>query len=199
MFKNSIVLLSLTLTIPVLDASKSGIINVFPNCSTVSGNLAQNCGFETGTFEGWDQSGDTSSTTVDMDAAHSGSFGARIGPVRDLGFLSQTLATVPGQLYTLSFWMRSAGRPNQFLLYWDGAPISTCVGFPETPSPGLSAASAASAASFDQFEFEGLVASGDRTVLTFGFFNRPDYFFLDDVVLIASPSSPESKVAPKSN
>src|SRR5262249_431395 len=99
MLKSSLVSLSLVLPVPSLakgqekkvNASKNGAINVFPDCSQVPGNLVRNCGFETGNFEGWRQSGDTSFTTVAMNAAHSGNFGAQIGPTQFTGFLTQSV------------------------------------------------------------------------------------------------------------
>ncbi len=196
MLKNSLVSLSLMLAVSALAvaqekktaASNKGAINVFPDCVNVPGNLVRNCGFETGNFEGWTQSGDTSFTMVTGDAAHSGNFGAQIGPERFPGFLTQTLATVPGQLYDLSFWMRSSGQPNQFMLYWDGTPISNCTGFPTTATP-----MANGVPQFDQFFFSALPpASGGNMVITFGFFNRFDFFFFDDVVMVPSPSGAQA-------
>ena len=196
MLKSSLVSLSLVLAVPSLakgqekkvNASKNGAINVFPDCSQVPGNLVRNCGFETGNFEGWRQSGDTSFTTVTMNAAHSGNFGAQIGPTQFPGFLTQTVATVPGQPYDLSFWMRSSGQPNQFMLYWNGTPISNCLSFPTTATP-----MANGAPQFDQFFFSALPpADGDSTVMTFGFFNPPDFFFFDDVVVVPSPSGAQA-------
>ncbi len=183
MSKNSLVLLSLMLGA----ASNQGVINVFPNCENVPGNLIQNCGFESGNFDGWAQSGDTSFTVVTMDAAHSGTYGAKLGPERFAGFLTQVVPTIVGQRYDLSFWMRSAGQPNQFLLYWDGMPISNCQGFPTTASPG------ADAIVHDQMFYPALSPSrGTFTVLTLGFFNATDFFFLDDVVLVPSTSGAQT-------
>jgi len=196
MLKSILVSLSLMLAVPALAvgqekktaASNKGAINVFPDCNQVPGNLVRNCGFETGNFEGWMQSGDTSFTTVTMAAAHSGNFGAQIGPVGFPGFLTQSLATVPGQLYDLSFWMRSSGQPNQFMLFWNGTPISNCMGFPTTATP-----MANGGPQFDQFLFSALPpADSDRTLVTFGFFNPPDFFFFDDVVVVPSPSGAQA-------
>ena len=196
MLKKVLVSLSLILALPALvvgqekktAASSKGVINVFPDCSQVPGNLMRNCGFETGNFEGWLQSGDTSSSTVTMGAAHSGNFGAQMGPTGFLGFLTQSVATIPGQLYEVSFWMRSAGQPNQFMLFWNGTPISNCVGFPTTATP-----MADGSPQFDQFFFSSLPpAGGDNTVITFGFFNPPDFFFFDDVVVVPSSSGAQA-------
>src|SRR5712692_8865885 len=72
-------------------------------CDAVSGNLVANCGFETGDFTNWTLSGDLSFTGVDVAPAHSGTFGAFLGPITDLGFAAQTLVTTPGQYYDLTF------------------------------------------------------------------------------------------------
>ena len=58
-------------------------------CDSIAGNLVANCGFETGTFSSWTQSGNTGSTDTDGDI-HSGSFGAEFGPIGSLGFIAVT-------------------------------------------------------------------------------------------------------------
>src|ERR1700730_10015968 len=68
-------------------------------------NIVTNGGFETGDFTGWTQSGNTGFTGVDTDSAHSGNFGAFSGPTGSEGFLSQTLNTVAGMAYDLSFFL----------------------------------------------------------------------------------------------
>ena len=49
----------------------AGIINTFPNCDLVADNLVTNCGFETGDFTGWTQSGNTGFTGVSSFSLHS--------------------------------------------------------------------------------------------------------------------------------
>src|SRR5204862_6160179 len=76
--------------------------------------LVANPGFETGTFSGWTQSGDTGFTTVATIMPHTGAFAAHLGPLTE-GFLTQTLTTVPGQNYHVSFWLAlDDGTPNDF-------------------------------------------------------------------------------------
>ncbi|HXN41574.1 MAG TPA: hypothetical protein VN918_07295, partial [Myxococcaceae bacterium] len=152
-------------------------------------NLVRNCGFETGDFSDWAQSGDTSYTDVSPDAAHSGIFGARFGPVNDLGFIAQRLSTIPGQLYDLSFWLVSSGRPNRFQVYWGGVLVSDSMHFPDTVTPSVIPNSPA----YDQLAIPSLPGgSGSFTELKFGFFNVPYYFFLDDIVVVPMSSGASS-------
>ncbi|HVM47815.1 MAG TPA: immunoglobulin domain-containing protein [Candidatus Acidoferrum sp.] len=73
----------------------------------VSGsNLVQNGGFETGDFTGWTNMGDFKGVSVSSSApyVHSGHFGAQMGPY-DYSYLSQSIPTVPGATYEVSFWL----------------------------------------------------------------------------------------------
>lgn len=143
-------------------------------CDGVSGNLVSNCGFETGNFTGWDLSGDLSYTGVAEASSHSGVFGAFLGPVFDLGFMAQRLSTTPGGTYNLSFWRANAQQPNRFQVYWNGSLIFDGVDLPDSP--------------YTQYVFNDLVATSASTELKFGFYNLPNYLFLDDVV--AAPAAP---------
>ena len=59
--------------------------------------------FETGDASGWETWQDT---VISGDAAHSGSFGAHLlGDGSWGGLLNQTFTVVPGEQYTLSFWI----------------------------------------------------------------------------------------------
>lgn len=138
------------------------------------GNLVANCGFETGVFAPeWTQSGDLSFTDVDPGSAHSGNFGARLGPTGDQGYLSQTLPTTAGGTYTLTLWLaHDGGLDNNFYVFWDGALID---GFVESD-----------AFPYQQLTYDGLVASQDGTDLTFSFLQVPAYYHLDDIVVVPS-------------
>jgi len=91
------------------------VLVIWATCLILAGSLSQaqqlvqNGGFETGNFAGWTQSGNTNYTDVSIAAAytHSGTYGAQLGPVSSRGYLSQTLATIPGQSYLLSLWLDS--------------------------------------------------------------------------------------------
>lgn len=62
-------------------------------CLSVANNVVQNCGFETGDFTGWTQSGDTSNNfiTIYSPWVSSGTFAAALGPASGEGYLSQVV------------------------------------------------------------------------------------------------------------
>lgn len=139
-----------------------------------AGNLVANCGFETGAFAPeWTQSGDLSFTGLDTPSAHSGNFGAFLGPTGDQGNLSQTLPTTAGGAYTLTLWLaHDGGTPNNFYIFWDGTLIDGFVDGDAFP--------------YTQLTYNGLVASTDGTDLTFSFLQVPAYYHLDDIVVVPS-------------
>ena len=137
-------------------------------------NLVTNPGFETGDFSGWIQFGNVGFTGVNTGLPHSGSFSAFLGPVGSLGFLSQTLATTPGQTYNLGFFLQSdGGTPNQFQVAWNGSVISDQSNLP--------------AFGYTERDFLNLLATSPTTPLVFGFRNDPGFLHLDDVAVNATP------------
>ena len=51
-------------------------------------------------------------------------YGVAFGAVGSLSDLSQTLTTIPGQTYTVSFWLNSNGQsPDEVKLSWGGTTI----------------------------------------------------------------------------
>lgn len=139
-------------------------------CDAVCGNIVLNCGFETGGFDGWIRSGDLSFGVVSELCAATGSWGAQMGPPLDLGFLTQTLPTMKGETYALTFWVRNSGAPNRFEVSWDGELIMDVTDFPDGPYSLVSATVVGS-------------SDPDGTGLQFGFYNSGGYFCLDDVVV----------------
>jgi hypothetical protein len=148
------------------DVSVAGQVSL---CDSVTDNLVHNCGFETGDFSEWTQSGDQSFTEVTARARASGDWGAEFGPAQDLGFISQTISTVANQAYNLTFRLQTVGQPNHFQVFWNGELVFGRVDLPNLP--------------FTEFNFNRLVATGTTTELKFAFFNPSDLFFLDDIVV----------------
>jgi len=142
-----------------------------------SAGLITNGGFETGDFTGWSWYGDTGATGVDGNA-HSGNFGAYLGPVGSLGFLSQTIATVAGDWYDATFWLsHDGGTPSEFLFQWGSATPLDMV------NPG--------GFGWTQYTYH-VQATASSTVVTFGFREDPAYFHLDDIdVNFSSGAVPE--------
>src|SRR4051812_9187651 len=71
--------------------------------TSASANLVTNSGFETGDLTGWNSGGFTG---VNNFSAHSGNYGAFLGPTEVASFVSQDLSTAAGSLYNVSFWLR---------------------------------------------------------------------------------------------
>ncbi len=135
-------------------------------------NIVANPRFETGTFSSWTQSGNTF-MSVGTFSVHSGSYAAWFAQVSSLGYIDQTLASVAGGSYTLSFWLQngSSGGPNRFEVYWDGSL--------------LYGGSVMAAQAWTQQSYN-VTASTTSTLLKFGFRHSPSFFYLDDVSVEAS-------------
>src|SRR5262249_51390576 len=92
--------------------------------SVIPTPLLKNGGFEFGDFTGWTTSGNFSFCTVNTgtNAASSGFYGGTFGPQTTLGFISQTVPTVPGQTYLIGFMLNTpAGTTNsEFRVSWNG-------------------------------------------------------------------------------
>ncbi len=141
--------------------------------------LAQvnNGSFETGDFSGWTVSGDTGFTGIcDVSSCpggfgpQDGNFAAYFGPVGDTATISQTIATTPGDTYSLSFYLANpvGGTPNFFQVTFGNSSFSfTNFGV---------------AFNWQQFTLT-TVATSDQTPLSFTFRNDPSYWFLDNVTV----------------
>ena len=140
-------------------------------CDAIAGNLVANCGFETGNFSGWTQTGNTGFTGVDGNP-HSGAFAAFAGPVGSEGFISQTLSTTAGTLYNIGVWFApDGGTPSDFDIEWNGAALFHVV------NP---------AASGYRFVSETATGTGSD-VLTISFRDDPGFIFVDDISVVAVP------------
>jgi len=165
--------------------STKGAINAFPDCTSVDGNLVTNCGFETGDFTGWTLAGDLGSyVTVDPDAAHSGKFGAHLGPVNYVGLMTQVLPTAPGQVCELSFWIRNNGLPSTFDVRFGPLQVSP---FDPNFGPALhSVIENVPNTNYTQYTYAFLVVNSNATTLNFTFRNAPSFTDLDDIVVVCS-------------
>jgi hypothetical protein len=140
-------------------------------------SLLQNGGFEKGDFSSWTTSGNFQFCSVSSSATyvHSGIWGAEMGPSGTLGYLSQTLNTTPGQIYSLSFWLinPAGSTPNEFNAAWNG---STLVDLVNLGATGW--------VNYQYF----VGATSSSTVIQFGFRNDPAYLGFDDVTVTPVPA-----------
>lgn len=137
----------------------------------VEKELIQNGGFETGGFNGWVYTGNSTyvSVTFDQSYVHSGVYGAELGPSGALGYLSQNIPTVAGLSYLLSFWLVTPEvTSNEFNVSWDGALICDQTNVTAT--------------SWTNFQFIVSAATTNST-LQFGLRDDLAYFGLDDISL----------------
>jgi hypothetical protein len=141
----------------------------------------QNGDFEAGSDTNWVSSGyvgnnlvfckdDTYFNGYDAGSTfvHSGEYGMFLGGYGALGYISQTLQTISGRPYLLSFWLTNpwSGTPNEFLVQWGGNTL-----FDQTDLGQL-----------DWTNMQFVVLANDTTtVLTFGARNDPNAFGLDDI------------------
>ena len=141
------------------------------------GPLVPNGGFETGDFTSWTLTGDTRYILV-ADASdtpnppdilpHSGNYCAELGTYHDFVYLSQTLPTITGQPYLLSFWLNSPDglTVNQFFVTWNGNTNFNQVNLP--------------AIGWTNMQFI-VTATGTSSILQFGFRDDQTWLGLDDV------------------
>jgi hypothetical protein len=151
-------------------ASLPAILTVLPP------SIVQNGGFETGDFTDWTLAGNTNDTLVVESAAyaHSGLYGVQAGPSGSPVFISQTLATTPGQAYLISCWVNNpeGATPNAFLLSWQGTNLANETNISATNWTNIQATA---------------VAAGASARLAFGIQDNPGYLGLDDISVAPVP------------
>jgi len=144
--------------------------------------LLLNGNFAAGSFTNWVLSGNITNmyVTTASNFVYSGNYAARLGPVGSLGYLSQTVPTISGEGYVLSFWLENpdGGVTNEFSVAWNGNILYDQVNLP--------------AFGWTNMQFN-VTATGSTGTVQFGVRNDPHFFGLDDVVLTGSaPPSPSA-------
>jgi hypothetical protein len=146
---------------------------------TKAANIVTNGSFETGDLTGWTQTGNTGFLGVQCPGAGfvpDGSCDLFGGAVGSDGGISQTLNTLPGRFYTVTFdFQPDGGIPSDFSASWGGTTFYT------TTNPAASG--------FQAFTFLER-ATSPTTTLAFNFRDDPGFLFFDAVT--ASVPEPAS-------
>jgi subtilase family serine protease len=172
-----------------------------PNGSNLLNALAQspnpgvsvfNGGFEEGDFTNWTVNATGFAAVVGSNSAfyrpyvHSGTYGAYLSQPGQLGYLSQSATTLPGQPSLISFWLNNpnGGTPNEFQVWWNGTEL-----FDQTNLPAFG---------WTNIQLVAWAAS-TQTVLEFGFRQEVAAFGLDDIGVMAVPAPSFQSIATVSN
>jgi PEP-CTERM motif len=134
-------------------------------------NIVTNGGFETGDFTGFTQFGNTGFAGVETGSASEGTQSAYFGPVGSVGGINQTLATIAGQSYQISFDLQNDG----------GTPSSFEALFGSNQLFSLTNSEAFGYTTFSTT----LTAIGASTDLSFSFRQDPRFFSLDNISVTA--------------
>jgi hypothetical protein len=165
-------------------------------CDGIADNLVANCGFETGDFTSWSLSGNDVPLLLgnlygvegvdpfDGISPHSGSDQAYVADlVANSTTLSQIIATIPGDQYTVTWFLAQdtpccTGQPpnsNAFSVSFDGLSLADLT---DVPVGGYT-------------EYSGTaIATGASSLLAFTLGDDLGEFLLDDVSVTAAPVTP---------
>jgi len=144
--------------------------------ASMADNVVLNPGFELGDFSYWTVViTDPAFTLVDSTLPRSGAYAATLGEFPSDGLLYQSVPTIPGVLYSFSFWLQhEGGFENHFAASWDSTTLFEFT----NDDPGFG---------YTYLYFTGLLATSSSTEVRFQFENTISYMHLDDVNVNAVP------------
>jgi hypothetical protein len=154
-------------------------------CIGVAGNIVTNCGFElSGTdLTGWSGTvinDPEAFTIVDTSNPFSGNNDASFGPETGDDTFTQTLNTVAGTTYTISFALDNDTNPDAEFPNNFSAAFGSTTGFTETNAPE---------GAYTVETFTAVAGPGLTTDLTFTSENGLGFFYLDSVSVVAQSST----------
>jgi hypothetical protein len=148
-------------------------------------NIVLNPGFESGTTTSWTVVGfSVAGVSSYPGYSHTGTYSVEtpcvghgcIDPVSG-AYVQQTLNTVAGQNYTLSFWVtENSGATSEMAVYWNGNLVQDIL------NPNNSGGTTG----WQQFTFSNLLATSTSTVLQVNGRHDPAEIFFDDFSVDAS-------------
>ena len=151
--------------------------------------ILANGGFETGDFSYWILANDNgtynfvdNSSLIPQIRAHSGTHYAALGQSNTpLATLTQTMPTIPGRYYNISYWLTNPNLgngtiPNEFSVTWNGTVLYDHINLPTS-------------AAWTKTQFI-VMATDTTTTLQFAFRNDYSDFGFDDVAVTLLPETP---------